>query len=113
MRYAKIDLNLLKKLVSEVESELAATEALATADANSPDVPVDFVVLLSKLSGLMASTAQEATMLVADVQKLIRINSSPVPQMPKGLTSLEAILSGLKNEDPNEPSGFGGGGNFN
>lgn len=109
MRYLKIDLSLLKKLVSEVESELTVAEAHVESNPDSTEVPVDFVVSLSKLSGLLTSTAQESTMLVADVQRLIRVNSAPSFPAPKGLNSLEALLHKLKNEDPTDPDN----GNFN
>jgi Na+/alanine symporter len=96
----KIDLTLLKKLVSEVEAALASAETIKDAEGSI----VEYIVEMAKLSGLTAGVMQEAGMLVADIQAYVMAVQNPAAQQSN---MLEKILGPLKPG----PGSYGGGGN--
>lgn len=85
----KVDLTLLKKLVSALESQLDAANAIAAAKNN--ENVADYVVEMSKATGISASIAKEASLLVGDIRQAIKLNTSP----SAGADDLEAILGPL------------------
>ena len=85
----KVDLTLVKKLVSELESSLAAAEGIKTAKGDVSD----YIVELSKSAGLAAGIMQEASMLVMDVQAQALAVQAPAP--PKN-DMLDKLLGPLK-----------------
>lgn len=70
----QVKLDLLKKLVSELEVVLATNQDLPTE--KEEDV-INFITEISKASGLAAGAAQEASLLVKDIYKLIRLVQQP------------------------------------
>jgi hypothetical protein len=91
----KVDLTLVKKLIAELEESLAVAENLYQ---DSPSKNNDYVVEMSKASGLATGAAIEASMLALDVQAAIKMGASSAPK-EDGLKSLLASLKG---------GGFGG-----
>ena len=69
---AKVNLDLLKKLVSNLEASLTTTEAMN----NESDV-TEYIVELARGAGLAGAIVQEAGMLVKDIFTLIKISSMP------------------------------------
>lgn len=94
----KVDLNVLKTLIEQLEAGLSKGEEILKTDGHSTS---DYVVEMSKTAGLAAGISQEAAMLVADIQALIRINSAPVPETSVLEKMFGSPLKGIK--------GFGNG----
>jgi hypothetical protein len=89
MTQEKVDLTLLKRLVSELETALNAVEQIQ-ADA-SPN-QTELVVEAAKASGLAAGVMQEAGMLVMDIYKLMEIAGNPTSKNE----FLEKLLDSFK-----------------
>jgi hypothetical protein len=92
-KVAKIDLDVLKQLVGELESTLSTADSIR-ADANSK--VSEYIVEMSKAAGLAAGVMQEAAMLVMDVQTAVQLSQGPAPK-EDGLKSLMNILKGGGN----------------
>ncbi len=89
MANAKIDLSLLKRLVGELESMIAAAEGMSTdvkADKN------EWVLELSKATGVAAGIMTEAGLLMGDIQHVIAGTPASTPKSDL----LEKILGGIK-----------------
>ena len=87
----KVDLTLLKRLMAELEN------SLATANGINTDVESDlneYVIELSKATGLCTGIMQEASMLVLDISSLV--HTSQPPSGSKGADFLDKILGPLK-----------------
>lgn len=85
----KIDLSLLKRLVSELDSLIASAEGMSTdikADKN------EWVLELSKATGVAASVMTEAGLLIGDIQQEI----VGVPPAEGKQDVLAKILGGIK-----------------
>jgi hypothetical protein len=91
MKNLKVDLTLLKKLVAELETSLAASESIRGSKDPSLN---DFVVECSKAAGLAAGVMQESSMLILDIQSLVRASQSPAPK--GGGDFLDKLLGGMK-----------------
>lgn len=87
----KVDLTLLKKLVGELETSLATAEGIKD-DAPASDVN-DYVVEMSKATGLAASIMTEAGLLTGDIATAIRSCQSPTSSKDP-LASLLGALKG-------------------
>ncbi len=87
----KVDLTLLKRLVTELDAALEGAEQIA---ANKSDENVqDYIVEMSKATGIAAGVLQEATMLIGDINQMVRINTmSAGKEDPLG--SLLSVLKG-------------------
>jgi hypothetical protein len=84
----KIDLDILKRLVGELESTLATAEGIK---ADKADVK-DYIVEMSKAAGLAAGIMAEAGALVGDMQHAVWHSTAP-----KGKDdALSKLLAGLK-----------------
>ena len=83
----KISLDMLKRLVSELET------ALKNSDAATD--PMDYVVEMNKAAGMASGISQEAILLVGDVAALLRLANTP--QKPSGI--LEDLIKPLKTSD--------------
>jgi len=81
---SKIDLTLLKKLVSELEAMLATCAALPT---DSKDRANNAIIELAKTSGIAANISQEAALLTKDLYAAITS------------TNKAAYLDGVSMED--------------
>lgn len=86
------DLNILRKLVAQLEASLEASEQIKKA--NDSDI-ADFVVEMSKASGLLAGLMQESTMLIGDISTIVRVSQQPT-QPQKTPDFLDKILGGIK-----------------
>lgn len=87
MSKAKVNLDLLKKLVGELESSLQNSEAVKS-DNN------EYVVELSKAAGLAAGVMQEASLLVLDIHALTQLSPG------KSKESVASIIDTLKALKP-------------
>lgn len=87
----KIDLTLLKKLVGELESNLATADGIREEKTDTN--VYDYVVEMSKSMGIAAGIVQEATMLVGDIQFAVKHNTSGAGK-DESLSSLLSILKG-------------------
>lgn len=90
----KIDLTLLKRLVSEVEQGITTAEKLKLL----PDGKNDYIVEMSRTTGLLAGIMTEATMLVGDVQTLL---SGAPPLDKSSIDALTEKLFGKPGAKPN------------
>ena len=72
---AKVNLDLLKKLVSELERSLDAADLF---EVNEVTV-TDYITELARASGLAGVVMQEANMLVKDIYTLVRLAQGPAP----------------------------------
>lgn len=91
----KIDLTLLKQLVGELEAILATADGI---QQESPSKNNDYVIEMSKAVGLASGAALEATMLVSDIQTLVRVSTGPAPK-EDGLKGLLNLLKGGRESD--------------
>jgi hypothetical protein len=89
MKMAKkvIDLDLIKRLVSELESQLEKAETIKAGKGDK----IEWVVELGKASGLAASMMSESALLMGDIQAL----SQGAPAANKQ-DFIEKFLGGLK-----------------
>ncbi|HEY5268685.1 MAG TPA: hypothetical protein VII94_06235 [Candidatus Saccharimonadales bacterium] len=87
MSKSKINLDVLKRLVSELETSLTQAESIAKAEK------LDYVVEMSKASGLAAGILTEAGLLMQDIQFLVTGANGP-PSNKQEL--LEKLLGGFK-----------------
>ena len=90
MSKQKVDLTLLKRLVSELDA------MLATADGMSTDVKADkneWILELSKATGVAAGIMSEAALLTGDIQHLMA--GTTAAGAPKS-DLLEKLMAGLK-----------------
>lgn len=68
----KVDLTLLKDLVSKLEEHINNAESLeGSKEANN-----SAIIEMSRAYGIVASVAQEATFLAGDIRKQVRIKSA-------------------------------------
>lgn len=101
-KIASVDLTLLKRFVSELETGLATADAIRTVEGPIPD----YLVEMSKTSGLAASVMQEASMLVGDIQKQMM-------QLQNPSSSQGDLLDKLFGGSKDPLGGPFGGGNAN
>ncbi len=84
-RLPKIELTLLKKLVGELETALAAAQELPTEKDQEVH---EFITAIAKTSGLAAGVAQEAKALVNDMYQVSRFAQQPAVDLFGGLADL-------------------------
>ncbi len=91
-KFAKVDLSLLKKLVDELENSLAAAELMKTDSIDNKD----YIVEMSKCSGLASGIMSESTCLVGDIHGCIMsVQGQPMPKDDALAKLLGAIKGGL------------------
>lgn len=96
----KVDLTLLKRLVSELESSLSSADEVKELKTDKTAASInDSVVELSKAMGLTSGIMQEATLLMMDIQSVIR-SQTAAPVMSKN-DLLDKILGPLKGNGTN------------
>jgi len=88
----KVDLTLVKKLVSELEASLTAADVILDTDKNA------YFVEMSKSAGLAAGLMQEASLLIMDIYAVANTNQPNPAQKNEFLNN---PLFGIKG------SGFG------
>jgi hypothetical protein len=81
MSQPKVNLTILQKLVSEI------SEQLVLAEADNMDTNIT-IAELSKCMGLATAIAMESTALAGDFSRLIKLNSTPVPENMNGLEEI-------------------------
>jgi hypothetical protein len=87
----KVDLTLLKRLVSELETSVSTMDTLGDKTF-SKENGVELAVEASKAAGVAAGVMQEAGMLILDIQNLVQGS-----QMSKSKSDLmEKIMGTLK-----------------
>src|ERR1035437_6525180 len=106
---AKIDLTLLKRLISEAEVSVEKSEkVMVDLKARVPDVDHnEYIVELSKAAGLFAGVMSEASMLVLDVQALMQAVQGPSPAKAPSTQKSDALskaLEGLAAPSAKKPS---------
>jgi hypothetical protein len=88
-REMKVDLTLVKRLVAELETALASADNIR---ANKTEENIlDYVVEMSKCTGLAAGIMQEATLLMGDIQKVTNHHTLPKEDI---LSSLLGAIKG-------------------
>lgn len=98
----QIDLTLLKRLVSEFENAIAST---AKMEENEDLARNDYIVELSKIIGYTSGLVTEATLLMGDVQSLIKAASAGASTA----SSIEKLLKEvIKPSNGSTSGGFGG-----
>jgi len=88
----KVSLVLLNKLVASLEETLERANVMARDKTD--DNIYDYVVEMSKGTGIAAGIVSEASLLVADIRQAIKINTSPSDLKDDGLTLLLDALKG-------------------
>jgi len=87
-----VNLTLLKKLVGELETVLAGAEAIK---ANPTDDNIyEYVIEMSKCTGLAAGLIQEATLIIGDISYVTKANTSGTLSKDESLASLLGTLKG-------------------
>lgn len=89
---SKVDLTLLKKLVSELELSLTTADGMRKPEGSN----TDFIVEMSKAAGLCAGVMSESAMLVSDVQAHVLAVQGGAPPAKTDLLSLEKLLGSIK-----------------
>jgi len=82
----KVDLNLLKRLVSELESSLNMADTLLVNTEKT-----EYVVEMNKASGLATGVMTEAALLITDIQFLVQGGSVPAKS-----DTLDKVLGAFK-----------------
>jgi len=91
-KVAKVDLDLLKRLVGELESALAISETIREDELDLNE----YIIEMSKAAGLAAGIMQEATGLVGDIQMTVRIAQGPSSKDKEDpLTKLMGLVKGV------------------
>jgi hypothetical protein len=90
-KVAKIDLDILKRLVAELESSLSTAEGIKT-DSSSKEANVEYIVEMQKASGLAAGIMTEARFLVGDI--VVAVRGGPAPSEKEGLAKILGVLKG-------------------
>lgn len=88
----KINLDLLKSLVSELETSIQAAEALKVDPQNT----VSYIVEMSKAAGLSAGVMQEASMLIVDIYALVGASQGGGTKATATLDYMEKLLGPIK-----------------
>lgn len=95
----KVDLTLIKKLVGELETSLATAEGMRTT--SEPMDVNEYVVEMSKAIGLASGISSEASLLVADIAAVTRVNQAPAPKTDSVFDTLDKILGGKGSGNTN------------
>lgn len=91
MPKAKIDLTILKRMVSELEFSIQKAEAITgTTSADK----VETIVELNKATGLAAGVLTEAGLLMADIQHLVAGGGATSESSKQDF--IKQLLGGLK-----------------
>ena len=88
----KVSLELLKKFVTELETQMKVSETILSEKKEG--TVNDYVIEMSKAMGLAAGIAKEATLLVADCRAAIKVNASPSNAASDDLADLLGALGG-------------------
>ena len=89
----KVNLILLKKLVSELETTLDESYIMRDdLDRDAMEAYNDFVVEARKASGVASGVIAEATLLLTDINKLIQYSFPGTAQSSKDKDDLDALL---------------------
>jgi hypothetical protein len=91
MAKMKVDLSILKRLVTELANSLDSADQLKSSQTATM---ADYVTEMSKAAGLAAGIIQEGSFLVGDIQTAVRYSQQPAPA--KSDDFLDKILSGIK-----------------
>ena len=92
----KVDITLLLKLVAQLESSLNVCEAMKDSDA---DGLYDFIIEMSKANGLISGIIQESSMLIGDVQSIVKVSQQP--GLPVKDQLIDKLLVGFKHNGSN------------
>ncbi len=98
-KVSKVNLTLLKRLVSELEASVATAETIKSSVESGEGANNEYVVEMSKAAGLAAGVMTESSMLIMDIQALVTKAQAPAPLKSD---ILDKFLGGLKggNGDP-------------
>jgi hypothetical protein len=106
----RVDLSLLKNLVSELETILDACQTIKDTPVPDKETAIEFITEMSKASGLSAGISQEASALMMDCMNEVKGAQSPSKQSLDKLLGLDKIDGGYGGGGY---GGSGGGKNFN
>ena|SRR5271157_238706 len=91
MPKAKIDLTILKRMVSELESSIQRAEAIT---GSTKEDKVETIVELNKATGLAAGVLTEAGLLMGDIQHLVAGGAASSEASKQDF--IKQLLGGLK-----------------
>lgn len=108
MSKLNVKLELLKKTVSELETQLRAAQAIKDSMVGSSDenLTMEFIIQMNKVSGLIKGVLNEANYLGGDVDRETQTVQVGAPNFDKIMEALGAPKSAK-----NYGGGFGNGGN--
>ena len=89
MAKSKIDLDIIKRLVSELEASINRAEDIKAAAGDK----IEWIVELNKASGLAAGIVSEGALLIGDIQYTVQ-GGPPSGSVKQDF--MEKILGGLK-----------------
>lgn len=93
----KINLDLLKSLVSELEASIQSADALKPDPLKiDPQNVAPYIVEMSKAAGLSAGVMQEASMLILDIYALVGASQGGGAKTTATLDYMEKLLGPLK-----------------
>jgi hypothetical protein len=93
MPKAQVDLTMLKRMMSELEEQLA--QALEIVNKNpipNREITIDYVVEMNKAAGLAGGLMTEAGMIIGDIQRAMSGN----PETASSKELMSKLMSGLK-----------------
>jgi hypothetical protein len=93
-KVSKVNLTLLKRLVSELEASIATAETIKTSAETSDGTNNEYIVEMSKAAGLAAGVMSESSMLIMDIQSLVTKAQAPVPGGKSDF--LDKLMGGFK-----------------
>jgi hypothetical protein len=96
MSKLKVDLSSLKRLVSELELQLGHADSLVEIELSKEKLN-DYIVEMSKATGLASGIIKESTMLIDDIDNLIAINAQ---------STNSANLKSMLGHAPKSGSGY-------
>lgn len=87
----RVDLELLKKLVGELESHLNTAGGIQDAEGDIHE----YVIEMSRAAGMAAGVMSEAAMIISDCHQMVKALQTPSPKSDL-IEKLLGSLGGLK-----------------
>lgn len=100
-KVSKVNLALLKRLVSELEASVNTADAIKTAVDSGEGKDHEYIVEMSKAAGLAAGVMSESSMLIMDIQSLVQKVQAPTPLKSDFLDKLMGGLKGGNGDGTN------------
>ena len=92
----KVNLELLKKLVAELENHLNISDALNKAAPELDANQHEYIIEMSRAAGVASGIVSESTMLIGDIHRAVRLGNAPDLKDSLSLDKLLGDLTGVK-----------------